>query len=66
MADAEVRMTIYTEDGDEADIHITDLKGTLQQDAVGIKYFEGIRGYLNARSHRGGVTFDLIDRDMCG
>ena len=66
MTDAEVRMTIYTEDGDKADIQITDLKGTLQQDAVGIKYFEGIRGYLNARSHRGGVTFDLIDRDMCG
>jgi hypothetical protein len=65
MDNAEVRMTIYTVDGDEADIHVTDLKGTLQQDAVGIKYYDASSAYRNSAAHRGGVTFDIIDRDMC-
>lgn len=63
---AEVRVTFHTEGGNDADIHVTDLKGTLQKDAVSIKFFEGQKGYKNAHSHNGGVTFDIIDRDMKG
>lgn len=65
MENVEVRMTVYTEDGNTSDIHVQDLKGTLQQDTVGVKFFEGERGLRNTRAHRGGVTFDLLDRAMC-
>lgn len=64
MTDAEVRVEFYTTDGgSELDLRIEDMLGTLQQDAVGIKFLEKRRPYKSSEPHVGGVTFDLIDRD---
>ncbi len=38
--------------------------GTLQQDSVGIKFLEKRRVQKNSNPHVGGVTFDLLDRDV--
>lgn len=65
ITDAEVRVEFYTTDGgSELDLHIEEMLGTLQQDAVGIKFLEKRRPYKKSNPHVGGVTFDLIDRDL--
>ena len=65
LTDAEVRVEFYTTDGgSEDDISIQGMLGTLQQDAVGIKFLERRRPYKKSNPHVGGVTFDLIDRDL--
>lgn len=63
--DIEIRVTFRTEDGDNSGITVQDMQGTLQKDAVYIKYFEkNPKSYKNSIAHHGGVTFDIIDRDM--
>ncbi len=64
MEGAEIRISFRTEGGSDADLHVSDVSGTLQQDAVGVKYFDANKATRNSVNHKGGVTFDLIDRDM--
>ena len=63
--DIEVRITFCTEGGDNAGITVQDMQGTIQQDGVYIKYFEkNPKSYKKSLAHHGGVTFDILDRDM--
>ncbi len=65
MTGAEVRVEFRTEDGaSETGLHIENMLGTLQQDSVGIKFLEKRRVQKNSNPHVGGVTFDLLDRDV--
>ncbi len=65
MTAAEVRVEFYTsDDGSETGLCIEDMLGTLQQDSVGIKFLQKRRVEKQSKPHVGGVTFDLLDRDM--
>ncbi len=65
--DVEIRITFSTEGGNNASITVTDMQGTIQQDTVYVKYFDkNPKSFKNSLPHQGGVTFDLIDRDMRG
>lgn len=64
----EVRITFHTEAGDGSMDAITleNLYGTLQTEHAGFSYYHGSRAYRMSKPHEGGVTFDLIDREMLG
>lgn len=65
MTEAEVRVEFrVTDGGRETDLHVENMLGTLQQDAVGIKFLEKRRVQKSSMPHVGGVTFDLLDRDV--
>lgn len=46
------------------DCCIENMLGTLQQDSVGIKFLEKRRVQNKSKPHIGGVTFDLLDREV--
>ncbi len=65
----EVRITFHTEgaDGSMDGINLQDLQGTLQTECVGFTYYHGSsKANKLSKPHEGGVTFDLLDRDMLG
>ena len=64
----EVRITFRTEAGDGSmdAITVENLYGTLQTEHAGFSYYHGSRAYRMSKPHEGGVTFDLIDREMLG
>ena len=64
----EVRLTFHTEAGDGSmdSIVLENLYGTLQYEKAAFTYYDGDEAYLMNEAHEGGVTFDLLDRDMLG
>ena len=64
----EVRITFHTEAGDGSmdSIVLEDLYGTLQYEQAAFTYYDGADAYKKNQAHKGGVTFDLLDRDMQG
>ena len=62
----EVRITFHTEDGDGsmASIILENLYGTLQTEKANYAYYG--QNVADNEAHKGGVTFDLLDRDMLG
>ena len=65
LTNAEVRVEFRTADGgDETGLCIENMLGTLQQDSVGIKFLEKRRVQNKSKPHIGGVTFDLLDREV--
>lgn len=65
----EVRISFHTEgsDGSMDGINLQNLQGTLQTEHVGFTYYHGsTKANRLSKPHEGGVTFDLLDRDMLG
>ncbi len=67
-SDLEVKVTFHTEAGDGSmdAIRVEDLRGTLQTESCGFSYYDGNRAHLANKPHQGGVTFDLLNREMLG
>ena len=67
-SDLEVKVTFHTEAGDGSmdAIKVENLRGTLQTEACGFSYYDGSRAHLANKPHQGGVTFDLLNREMLG
>ena len=65
-SDLEVKITFHTESGDGSmdGITVENLYGTLQTEHAGFTYYHGSKTYKLSKAHVGGVTFDLLDRDM--
>ena len=49
---------------DNMEIKVENMKGTFQREHVGLSYYDGGRANSRSRAHEGGVTFDLLDRDL--
>ena len=64
----EVKVTFHTEAGDGSmdTITVENLRGTLQTEKAGFTYYDGSRANRLSAPHVGGVTFDLLDREMLG
>ena len=61
----EIKITFHTESGDPMDsIVVENMYGTLQTEMAFYAYY-GEKTTKN-KAHKGGVTFDLLDRDMLG
>lgn len=62
----ELKITFHTEAGDGSmdAITVENLYGTLQTEHAGFSYYHGNKAYRMSKAHVGGVTFDLIDRDL--
>jgi hypothetical protein len=45
-------------------VTLENLYGTLQTEHAGFSYYHGSRAYHMSKPHVGGVTFDLLDRDL--
>ena len=62
----EIKITFHTEAGDGSmeNIKVENMKGTFQREHVGLSYYDGGRANSRSRAHEGGVTFDLLDRDL--
>ena len=62
----EVKITFHTESGDGSmdSIIVDNLYGTLQTEHAGFTYYHGNTSYKLSKAHVGGVTFDVLDRDM--
>ena len=67
-SDLEVKVTFHTEAGDGSmdAIKVENLRGTLQTETCGFSYYDGSRAHLANKPHQGGVTFDLLNREMLG
>ena len=53
---------VITVEGEGADVQ--NLYGTLQTEQAAFTYYSGNRAVRSCKPHVGGVTFDLLDRDM--
>ncbi len=64
--DLELKVTFHTEAGDGSmeNIKLENLRGTLQYENAGLVYYDGERANRKSKAHVGGVTFDILDRDM--
>ena len=64
----EVVVTFHTEadDGSMDTITVENLCGTLQTEKAGFTYYNGTQANRLSAPHEGGVTFDLLDREMLG
>ena len=62
----EVKITFHTESGNGSmeNILLSKLRGTLQTELAGFTYYHGSKAYQISEAHVGGVTFDVLDRDM--
>lgn len=62
----EVVITFHTDvgDGSMEGITLENMKGTLQTEAAAFTYYNGPRAFRSCVPHAGGVTFDVLDRDM--
>ncbi len=62
----EIKVTFHTEDGADSmeGITLENLYGTLQTEHAGFSYYHGGKCYSMSKAHEGGVTFDLLDRNM--
>lgn len=64
----EVKVTFHTEAGDGSmdSIKVESLCGTLQTETCAFSYYDGSSAYRTNLPHQGGVTFDLLCREMLG
>jgi hypothetical protein len=64
----EIKVTFHTEAGNGSmeGITLQNLSGTLQTEAAGFTYYNGNQANRLSKPHEGGVTFDLLDRDLLG
>ena len=63
----EVKVTFKTESGEPMDSIIVDnMYATFQTEVASYTYFQGVQEYSSSKAHQGGVTFDLLDRNMVG
>ena len=64
--DLEIRITFHNEagDGSMAGIKLENLRGTLLLENAGFRYYDGGRVRKLNVAHQGGVTFDLLDREL--
>ncbi|MBP3572570.1 MAG: family 14 glycosylhydrolase [Clostridia bacterium] len=64
----EVKVTFHTEAGDGSmdSIKVESLRGTLQTETCAFSYYDGASAYRTNKPHQGGVTFDLLGREMLG
>ena len=62
----EVVVTFHSEtnDGSMENIRLENLSGTLQSERAGFTYYDGSKAYRISKPHVGGVTFDILNRDM--
>ena len=62
----EIVITFHTEAGDGSmdGITVENLYGTLQTEKAGFTYYDGSKAYKLSQAHVGGVTFDILDRDL--
>ncbi len=66
--DLEIKVTFHTEAGDGSmdSIKLENLRGTLQYENAGFVYYDGNKANRRSQAHVGGVTFDLLDRELLG
>ena len=64
----EVKVIFHTESGDGSmdSIKVESLRGTLQTETCAFSYYDGGSAYRTNQPHQGGVTFDLLGREMLG
>ena len=63
----EVKVTFKTESGDAMNsIVVQNMYATLQTEVASYTYFANDQMYQASQAHQGGVTFDILDRDMLG
>lgn len=62
----DLEVTFTFEADDKSAVSVGNITAVLETECVGRKYFEGDKAYLSSVAHRGGVTFDLLTRDMRG
>ena len=63
----EVKVTFKTESGEPMDsIIVENMYATFQTEVASFTYFNGVQQYSSSQAHQGGVTFDLLDRNMVG
>ena len=64
--DLEIKVTFHTEAGDGSmeNIKVEKLQGTLQYENAGFIYYNRGKANRISKAHVGGVTFDLLDRDL--
>ena len=63
----EVKVTFKTESGEPMDsIMVENMYATFQTEVASYTYFQGVQKYSSSQAHMGGVTFDLLDRNMVG
>ncbi len=64
--DLEIKVTFHTEasDGSMESIKLEALRGTLQYENAGFMYYDRNKANRISQAHVGGVTFDLLDRDL--
>ncbi len=62
----EIVVTFHTEAGDGSmdGITVENMYGTLQTEKAGFTYYDGTKAYKLSKAHVGGVTFDILDRDL--
>lgn len=58
-------ITVTFTAGDESALAVSDMVCALETESVGRKYFVGGKqAYKDSESHKGGVTFDVLTKDM--
>ena len=63
----EIKVTFMTESGNAMDsVVVENMYATLQTEFAKINYFGTAQQYTSSQAHQGGVTFDLLDRNMLG
>ena len=66
----EVKITFNVEGIDDEiamrSIVYQNMYATCQTEVASYAYFEGVQEYKSSQAHKGGVTFDILDRDMLG
>ncbi len=60
----EVVVTVRTPTGDMKGVVLQDLTATLQTETAAFTYYDGQDADKISRAHKGGVTFDLLDRSL--
>lgn len=62
----EIKVTFHTEAGDGSmdSIVLENMYGTLQTENAGFVYYDGNQVNRISKAHQGGVTFDLLDREL--
>ena len=63
----EVRVTFHSDSENDMDsIVVDDMYATFQSEVADYYYFGDAQQYTSSKAHQGGVTFDLLDRNMLG
>lgn len=65
-SDLEIRITFHNQaqNGSMDQITVENLYGTMQTEHAGFTYYHGSKAYRLSKAHEGGVTFDILDRNM--